>query len=326
MENSMPPSHLRFFGIPFRRTLVCLQLSIFALALLQISTAAAQTTQRPFRPLSKSKLKKTIRLLKPLDKELPEPSPGEWLDQHDEPGQSFSKYSTIRPNVLTRQRNILYIQPIGDFSDTEKKLVRMTAAYLRAYFACEVKTLSTIDVDTIPANARRKHPQWGDSQLLTSYILEKVLAPKLPDNAFATIAFTNQDLWPGDGWNFVFGFAAYRERVGVWSLYRNGDPDESDEAFKKCLWRTVKLATHETGHMFSMRHCTHAVCNMQGGNSLEESDRQPLRLCSQCHAKTIYATGCDPIKRLTALKELCAEYGFDNEVKQYQAAIEKLTP
>jgi archaemetzincin len=265
-------------------------------------------------------------LLEPLDKALPDPSPGEWLAQHEEPGQSFLKYAKIRPNVLTRQRNVLYIQPIGDLSDTEKKLVRMTAAYLKVYFACDVKTLDAINADTIPENARRKHPQWGDPQLLTSHILEKVLAPKLPSDAFATIAFTNQDLWPGDGWNFVFGYAMYRDRVGVWSLYRNGDPDESEEAFKKCLWRTVKLATHETGHMFSMRHCTHAACNMQGSNSLQESDLQPLRLCSQCHAKTVFATGCDPIKRLKALKSLCAEYGFEKEVKQYQAAIEKLTP
>ena len=307
-------------------TLAYLQVAIFMLPLLQVPTALAQTNERNFRPLSKAKLKRNIRLLAPLDQELPKPSPGEWLDQHDEQGQSFAQYAKIRPNVLTRQRNVLYIQPIGDLSDTEQRLVRMTAAYLKAYFVCEVKTLDSIDADTIPENARRKHPQWGDSQLLTTHILEKILAPDLPADAFATIAFTNQDLWPGDGWNFVFGFAMYRDRVGVWSLYRNGDPDTSDAAFKKCLWRTVKLATHETGHMFSMRHCTHAACNMQGSNSLEESDQQPLRLCSQCHAKTVYATGCDPIKRLKALKSLCKEYGFENEVKQYQAAIEKLTP
>ncbi len=91
------------------------------------------------------------------------------------------------------------------------------------------------------------------------------------------IALTTSDLWPGKGWNFVFGQARLRERVGVWSLYRNGDPDESEGAFRLCLLRTIKTATHETGHMFSLRHCTKYECNMCESNNSEESDRSPMR-------------------------------------------------
>ena len=305
------------------KTLLYLAILLCWMLLLPIAFVNSQTS-RADRPLSKEQIKRTIRSLKPLDKKLANPQPGEWLDQHKEKGQRFAKYTSIRPNTLTARRTTLYVQPIGKFSEIEVKLTQETAEYLQVYFNCPVKTLPAIDASTIPASARRIHPQWGDEQLLTSHILEKVLAPKLPDDAFATIAFTNQDLWPGKDWNFVFGYAAYFDRVGVWSLYRLGEPEKNDKAYKECLKRVVKLATHETGHMFSMQHCIHAQCNMQGSNHLQESDKQPLHLCSQCHAKTVYATSVNPVKRMKQLLKLCEKHGFEDEVAHYKAALEKL--
>lgn len=292
--------------------------------LLTLTAIADAQPGRADRPLSKEKVRQTIGRLKKLDKKLADTLPGEWLESHKEKGQRFAKYASIRPNMLTVRRHTLYIQPIGTFSETETKLTKQTAAYLEAYFNCTVKTLPAIDADTIPDSARRVHPQWGDEQLQTTYILEQILEPKLPDDAFATIAFTNKDLWPGNDWNYVFGYAAYFDRVGVWSLYRFGDPEEDEASYKKCLWRMIKLSTHETGHMFSMQHCIHAQCNMQGSNHLQESDKQPLHLCSQCHAKTVYATSVMPIKRLEKLKKLCEKHGFEKEVEYYKAAIKQL--
>ncbi len=59
--------------------------------------------------------------------------------------------------------------------------------------------------------------------------------------------------------------------MGVWSIYRNGDPRQGDDAFRLCLRRTIKTATHETGHMFSMYHCTLFECNMCGSNHRVEN-------------------------------------------------------
>ncbi|MEL7496486.1 MAG: archaemetzincin [Planctomycetota bacterium] len=269
-------------------------------------------------------INRSVGKLRSFDEELNKPQPGEWLAGHPEKGQTYSQYLKIRPNVLTRQRHTLYIQPIGELTPTELKIVEATNEYLGTYFNCPVKMLDAVSDSDIPATARREFPSEGDEQFLTSYILEKVLAPKLPDDAFATLAFTNKDLWPGDGWNFVFGYAALRDRVGVWSLHRFGDPTADDDAYKRCLKRTIKLATHETGHMFSMSHCTNARCNMQGSNSLTESDTQPLHLCSQCQAKTAYATGADPVERFKKLKALCEKHGFEDEVKHYESVIERL--
>lgn len=286
--------------------------------------ANAQTRTRARQSSSVTGIKRTIKKLTPLATRLGEPKPGEWLAAHKETGQSFSEYLRIRPNILTERRNKLYVQPIGDFADKQKELVTLSAEFLSLYFNCEVVTLAAMDESEIPASAKRVHPSWGGKQLLTTHILDNILAQELPEDAFAAIAFTTTDLWPGDGWNFVFGQAALRHRVGVWSLQRYGDPTKDDAAFRKVLGRTIKVATHETGHMFSIKHCIKYSCNMQGSNSLPESDTQPLALCPECHAKVLYATGAEPVDRYEKLIAFCRKHGMKKEADRFGKAKARL--
>ncbi len=274
--------------------------------------------------LSVTRIKRTIPALRPLHTKLGKPEPGQWLETHKEKGQSFSNYHKSEPNVFSGRRRKLYVQPIGDFTESDIELIAASAEFLSIYFNCEVTTNETLPETIVPDDAQRSHPSWGVHQLLTGHILEEVLAPKLPADAFATIAFTKSDLWPGEGWNFVFGYASLRERVGVWSLARFGDPEESEDAKKKCLLRTIKVATHETGHMFSIEHCIKFRCNMQGSNSLEESDGQPLYLCPQCHAKVLFATGCQPAERYKKLIEFFDKYELKDQQEYFQRALSRL--
>lgn len=256
-----------------------------------------------------------IDKLTPLHTPLGEPQPGDWLASHEERGQTFREYLVSKPVTPRGKRSVIYIQPLGEFAATQKKLVDETAAYLAIYFHREVKQLKPIGLDTIPAKARRKHPAWGMDQILTTYVLDDVLRPKLPDDAAAMIALTTSDLWPGEGWNFVFGQASLRNRVGVWSLYRNGDPDESAKEYRLCLLRTLKTASHEMGHMFSMPHCTAYECNLCGSNHREESDRRPLAECPQCMAKICWACEADPTTRYDKLAAFCRERGLRDEAE-----------
>ena len=283
-------------------------------------------SETPQQSLKLSSIKRTIRKLRPLHAELGDPESGDWLDSHKERGQTFSQYLRIRPNVLTRQRSKLYIQPIGSFSQRQQELIQFITEYLSIYFNCPVMLLETKDESGIPESAQRDDPTLGTHQLLTSHLLERVLAPNLPADAFALIAFTSSDLWPGDGWNFVFGYATYRDRVGVWSLNRLGDPDSSQSAFTRCLTRTIRIATHEGGHMFFLRHCIAYPCNMQGSNTLAESDRQPIALCPQCYAKVLFATGANPIDRYARLIQFCETHNLGDQAnffKRSKAALEK---
>ena len=56
-------------------------------------------------------------------------------------------------------------------------------------------------------------------QMLTGDLL-KVLYQHLPPDAFAMMGITMTDLYPGPGWNYVFGQAAPRSAVGVYSFAR----------------------------------------------------------------------------------------------------------
>ncbi len=270
-------------------------------------TASARETGEP--PV----LPEPYRRLLPLHEKLPPPQPGEWLAVHPEPGQTFDEYVRSKPVKPDSQRRVIYVQPLGEFSRTQRQIIELTAKYMEIYFGLPVKTLEDLPLRIVPRKARRTHPTWGDEQILTTYVLEEVLYPRLPKDAVAMIAFTASDLWPGEGWNFVFGQASLRQRVGVWSIYRNGDPEASGESFRLCLRRTLRTATHETAHMLSMAHCILYRCNLCGSNHRAEADRHPLWLCPQCLAKLCRATGADPVLRYERLADFFAENGFQAE-------------
>ncbi len=274
-------------------------------------------------------LKAAMTKLAPLHEQIHKPGPGDWLSEHAEPGQTFAEYLTENPVTPDLEpgkgkRHKLAIQPLGPLTDTQRKLVALTSQTMEAFFGLPVETKSDLPLSVIPNHARRTHPSWGVEQILSTYILDGVLKPRLPDDAAAYISFTAIDLWPGKGWNFVFGQASLRARVGVWSIYRNGDPDQSEESFRLALLRTIKTAVHETGHMFSMRHCTAYECVMCGSNNREESDRRPVWLCPECVAKISWATQTSLAVRYERLIKLAEAHGFDEEATQFRRSIHAL--
>ncbi len=265
-----------------------------------------------------------IEKLKPLHRPLGKPQAGEWLDQHKEAGQSFAEYVRSDPVMPRGKRRIIYIQPLGDFNEPQRKIVSLTADFMGRYFGCKVKIRDDLPLSLIPDSAQRINAATQKQQILSTHVLDPLLKSRLPDEAAALIAFTATDLWPGQGWNFVFGQASLQDRVGVWSIARNGDPRGGVDALATCLLRTLKTATHETGHMFSIQHCTKYECNMCGSNSLEESDRQPVEVCPECLAKICFATGVDAKKRFQSLAEFCQQNKLEKQAAFYRSAVEAL--
>ena len=277
-------------------------------------------------PTTPDSLKQDIAALGPIHDRLGSPKLGEWLAEHDEPGQSFDEYVHGDPVVVEPEgaRRVLYVQPLGELDATERRIVTLASDYLERFFGLAVTMEQDLSLDVIPPEARRTHPQWGVPQISSSFVLDAVLQPRLPADAAALISFTASDLWPGDGYNFVFGQASLRERVGVWSMYRTGDPREGDAAFRRVLWRTLKTAVHESAHMFSVEHCTAYECVMNGSNSLEESDARPMWLCPECMAKIAWATRQDPVTRYQRLLEFTSAHGLSRETAYFERAIDRL--
>jgi archaemetzincin len=250
--------------------------------------------------------------LRPLALPLEEPEVGDWLAEHHEKGQTFRQYLAADPVRRGAGLNTIYLCLLGDFTEPQQQVLGLTEQYLGIFFEVPVQVRCRVPLGDIPARARRTHPDWGDQQVLSTYVLRKILEPDRPEDALAYLALTASDLWPGEGWNFVFGQANLRQRVGVWSLYRNGDPGESDEAFRQYLRRTLATATHETGHILTLKHCIEFSCLMNGSNHQEERASRPLHLCPVCLRKLLWNLQAEPAPYLRRQEMFCREHGLDD--------------
>jgi len=288
------------------------------------SRAGAQTSQEAAPRSRQLQAAALIPALQPLAQPMPEPGPHDWLSQHHEPGQSFEQYAASDPITAWGARRRLCVQPLGTTNDAQRRVVELAADWMSRFFGLDAEVLERLPLSLIPERARRNNPYSGQLQLNSRYILEQVLARRVPEDALALLAFTPVDLYPAEDWNFVFGQALLFGRAGVWSTYRFGRLGGGKKRDELVLQRALKLATHETGHMLSMGHCTAHACNMNGSNHLEEADGQPAWLCPQCTAKLCYATGAKPLERTRALLDFCLEHGLEEEGAYYQKAVQAL--
>lgn len=247
---------------------------------------------------------------------------GDWLSSHHEDGQTFEEYVNGSPITPTEKRKALVVQPFGDIEPEQRPVLSTLTKYLEAFFGLPTRQVPPLSIDLMPLGTQRAGRGYGP-QLLTPVILEKVLIPRLPSDAVAYIAFTTYDLWPGANWNFVFGQARLDARVGVWSLARNGELDTT-EGYRTALVRGMKIASHETGHMFGMSHCTAYMCNMSGINSLEESDLTPPWLCPECLAKLSWALREPPGAHLRRLRALFRSLELPEIVSHYERSLTAL--
>ena len=259
--------------------------------------------------------------IRPLFEAKKPPQPGDWLADQKEPGQTFAQYLTTDPNRRTAERTKLYLQPIGDFTEMETSMAGKLKEFMQRCFGMEVVTLAKIGLEKIPNSARRDAPSLGKKQLLTTHLLDKLLLPSRPKDAVAVLAITSSDLWPGDGWNYVFGQASLEERVGVWSTARFGDPNQDPARY---LRRVLQVAVHETGHMLGIKHCTAYECCMNGSNNLAESDRAPLFFCAECEPKIWWACSIHPAARAKELAAMAKRFSMAAESSHWSRVAEIL--
>lgn len=255
-----------------------------------------------FCSCSKQKETEYFDQIKKNDIELAKPIEGDWLYSHKEKGQSFDQFINSKHIVPTGESNIIYIRPIGNFNSLQNKQIELLRQYLEIFFQLKTKTLETVSNDVIPESARRIGYE-NNQQFLAGYILDNVLKKDKPLNRIALMGLTEVDLYPKPEWNFVFGLASYRDKVGVSSIYRLQDGKLTSENFNLCLSRLLKISSHEIGHMFGLHHCITADCVMNGSNSMSETDKSSIRLCSVCQRKLNSGIKYDNKKRLTDLEK-----------------------
>jgi archaemetzincin len=245
------------------------------------------------------------------------PKSGDWLAQHRETGQSFEDFVKSKPNRPDKNRRKIYLQPLGEFPKGQIPLAETLRAYAAANFAMPVDVLPALSLSEFRITTRINRFT-RNRQILTGDVLA-ILKKNIPADAFCVLAITMEDLYPDPSWNFVFGQASLRERVGVYSFARY-DPafygqKRGKDYQKLLLRRSCKVLAHETGHMFGLTHCIYFQCVLNGSNHLKESDARPMHLCPVCLRKLQYSIGFDTVRRYTNLFQFYQKADFKNETQ-----------
>jgi archaemetzincin len=220
-----------------------------------------------------------------LHSKLDPPQEGDWLSSHKEKGESFENYVRKWPKTASSDRHKLYLVKLSSFTATQQIIFNKTFQYLALFYNTEIDSFTlNIDYNSIPEQYFRKN-ETEEIQVLTDFFLKDKLIKALPKDAWGMIGCTAVDIFPDPKWNFVFGQASLSQRVGVWSMRRLGDPEKYPDTEDKAFMRNLKVASHETGHILSMKHCVYYDCLMNGSAHILESDAKPPYLCPVCLGK-----------------------------------------
>jgi len=240
---------------------------------------------------------------------LPEPGPGEWLDIHQESGQTFDEFvrSAVRPPAGQR---VIYLQPVDTQGALSSTCLATLASFAGAFFQLEVRVRPLLVLE--PSSlVMRSAPDAGTPQVYAGDILARLYADK-PRDAFCVLGITAHDLFPHPIVSFAFGEASATCRVGVVSVARYGPPfceDAPGNRSGEMRTRCCRVLAHEIGHMAGLAHCIYFRCLMNGSSSLAESDRRPLHLCPIDLRKLQWLIGFDSVERYGCLQHLWRDVG-----------------
>jgi archaemetzincin len=253
--------------------------------------------------------------------------PGDWLARFNETGLTFDEYVALRPTGPRGERQVIVLQPLGAFTQSDMNELRRLAEYTEAFFNRPVRIASTA---ALPRKNQRSRHEGSKSwfQHHTRTVLEMLSDSLLPKDAICTLGITLGDLYPESSWNYVFGEATLSKRVGVYSLARYrakfwGEP-ETPASRRLATLRSFKVLAHEAGHMFSLVHCRRFECLMNGSNSLEEMDRATLELCPVCLKMLTYNLRFDVRSRYRRLARIYEQASLTEQRDWVNTRLAKL--
>ncbi len=252
-----------------------------------------------------------FRTRTPLDdtgfKRLGPPQEGDWRWDHpEEKPQSVEEYLKGLENKWRPSRRTIYVQPLGGIEAQHARLMETAREYLEAFFGTPAKILPGIEPDRRAWRPKRR--QFEAESLL------KQLHKNAPTDAFAVAGFLTEDLYTDDD-DFVFGLAREDLAAGVFSLARLSERYRGQPKGATLEQRTLTTAVHELGHVLGIDHCLAYQCVMNGSNSLEESDRQPMHLCPVDLQKLRLNIGLDPATRYATLERFYRAHGYIKEAR-----------
>jgi archaemetzincin len=232
------------------------------------------------------------------------PRKGEWRSLFHENEQTFEDYVARCVNRASAGRRAFVLQPLGDVARRRAATLVPMIEYAAAFFGLEARQAPPLPLFESAHVGPRG--QYNSSMMLGD------LAERAPSDAVVYLGVTDVDLF-ARGKKFVFGESSLEGRAGICSLARLESSDR----------RALKLLSHEAGHLLSIAHCVTHRCVMQGSNSLEESDGQPLHLCPEDLRKLEWNSGVDRRERYRKLQEFYRSRGWEAEARWIAARTKK---
>ncbi len=100
------------------------------------------------------------RAIAPLHEPIRATEKGDWLDEHEEPGQSFEEYCHSDPVLPTQVRTTMYLQPLGEFDPARVAAIVATAELLQTFYGMPVRLLDRMNLAWVPPQAEDEMKIW----------------------------------------------------------------------------------------------------------------------------------------------------------------------
>ncbi len=213
-----------------------------------------------------------------------------WLSFIKEREQTVEQHFNRRKNVPDEYRCKLYLVIL----DNDIEDIHYLQEYISIFF--------NLHVEIIHHNINYKNikSRFNDDLDLDQYLsgdFRKELLNLNPLNAFGIIGLTSKYLHDDDT-NFIFGDTEYYGRVSILTY------------FNSSIEIMLKLAVHEIGHLYNIRHCIKHSCIMQGFNGLQELKSLPFEYCRFCIHKLYNSYPFNPKSRNENLKKILIKYNL----------------
>jgi hypothetical protein len=217
---------------------------------------------------------------------------------------SFARYADGSP-ARNPDRLPFAIVVVGDLSPSEEQILTATREFLGITFGVPVRIHRRLASSEIPSELLRVDDRFNDRTLLSSAILDKLLAQG-PDDAFATLAITANELYPAATAPYLAARGSARERVTVWSIGHHRNLDSASPAFRSALQTSLASALRAVAPIYGLNECSADRCSLHA--PLSSMAARQVLLCPACVHKLAWNLETTPSAWLAAQQRFFEKY------------------
>ncbi len=227
--------------------------------------------------------------------------------------QPFLQYVASNPPRPTRARHTLYILPVGPANnEIFWRHLRSIRVFLETYLTLPVELLPAVELGNPPSRLRPDSKE-EVRQYEGRFLLKNVVMPCRPDDAFAILGLTLENLYAEDDkeWPGLGGTWQSTPPAAIYSLWPFPERvDQPDGASTERLARSLRIAAMGAVHTCDLDPCRRYRC-LLSQSTLDE--HECIHLCPECLKKLRWNVGFDLVQRYEALRQLYARMGMKDE-------------